>query len=934
MQSGSIPGLATTQARDRPVLFLIDDDAGVVRALREDLSRRFGQDFRVIGEASATAGLKTLRDLAGQHERVALLIVDHHMREMPGAGFLARAHEMHPLAKRVLLVERDYSACSPVVQAMTLGQADYHLTKPWMLEQDLYCVISEFLAEWAKDQEAGFDLFHVIGGQQDPGTSELRELLTRFNVPFHFHAAGSEEGRRLLRNKGLPAARLPVVIRHDDYTMVQPTPAQIVESVGGSTRTDVAACDVVIAGAGPAGLAAAVYAASEGLQTVVLEETVSGGQAGSSPMIRNYPGFAHGISGYELTRRACEQAWMFGAHMVFSQPIVGVECAGSQRIVHLADSRQIAARAVIVAPGIAWRRLGVPHLESKLGAGVFYGVAGGETAAMGGCDVFVVGAGNSAGQAALHLARHARQVTILVRGDSLARSMSDYLIREIEATANVTVRLNTEVTDGHGAHHLEALTLHDRLRHQTVRVPAAALFVLIGGEPRTQWLPPTVQLKGGYILTGRDVVRTGEHSSRWPLDRAPLLLETSIPGVFAAGDARYRSIKRVASAVGDGATAVRLVQEYLAEDAGLLPVLPDEPLLRLLPCALVETGRAGPVAPEAGRVVQVPRLDELALDQQGHDETEPASPQVVQEPGGRNRGVVPACPRGAGPGVVGPLSLDDRSVPVAGDIPEHRVPRAVLVHSRRAMLAVFQRPVTGDVVSPRLVQQAPRADPLDPEQVGRPGADVVGQGLHPEVVATAADATIAPERPAARRPLRWLVEDVEHHVRICPEVSGEGSPEGLAPPRRHGLHQLGGVQLPLEVQHHHQIAAFREVHFGADRLEERPADVASGADQIRLADLEPDGVRAPVVRGSGDARLILGHLGRVVGVGQPGEIDPVRDVPSGGAGNDRPADAERPFLVVAGCCLGTRRLAVFRRRPRAGRRRTGYPAGPPTRNRP
>jgi thioredoxin reductase (NADPH) len=551
----------------RPVLFLIDDDAGVVRALRHDLGRRFGQDFRVIGEASAAAGLETLRALADQHERVALLIVDHHMGEMPGVGFLARAHEMHPLAKRVLLVERDYSACSPVVQAMTLGQADYHLSKPWMLELDLYRVISEFLAEWAKDQATGFDLFHVIGRLQDPSTSELRELLTRFNVPFHFHAADSEEGRRLLRNKGLSAAGLPVVIRHDDYTMVQPTSAQIVEAVGGSTRTDVTACDVVIAGAGPAGLAAAVYAASEGLQTVVLEATVSGGQAGSSPMIRNYPGFAHGISGHELTRRACEQAWMFGAHMVFSQAIVGLEGVGRQHLVHLADGGQIAARAVIVAPGIAWRRLGVPHLESRLGAGVFYGVAGGETAAMEGRDVFVVGAGNSAGQAALHLARHARQVTILVRGDSLARSMSDYLVREIEATGNVTVCLHTEVTDGHGSHRLEALTLHDTLADRTVQVPAAALFVLIGGEPRTQWLSAAVQLECGYILTGRDVVRNGGHPSRWPLDRAPLPLETSMPGVFAAGDARYRSIKRVASAVGDGATAVRLAQEYLAEAA-------------------------------------------------------------------------------------------------------------------------------------------------------------------------------------------------------------------------------------------------------------------------------------------------------------------------------------------------------------------------------
>jgi thioredoxin reductase (NADPH) len=547
----------------KPVLFVIDDDAGVVRALRDDLSRRFGGDFHVIGESSAAAGLAALRGLADQHEPVALLIVDYQMSEMPGIEVLARAHVMHPLAKRVLLVDRDYSVRSPVVKAMTLGEADYHLAKPWMLEQVLYREVSGFLADWAKDHQSGFDLFRIVGRLQDRRTHELRELLTRFNVPFHFEAADSQQGRRLLEDKGLDASRLPVMIRHDEYTMVDPTPVQIIESVGGSTKVDVSECDVAIVGAGPAGLAAAVYAASEGLQTIVLEEAVSGGQAGSSPMIRNYPGFPHGISGHELTRRACEQAWMFGAHMVFSQPTASVAGQGDQHVVRLVDGHQISAKAVIAAPGIAWRRLGVPRLEALLGSGVFYGSADSEAQAMQGRDVFVVGAGNSAGQAALYLARYARQLTMLVRGDSLARSMSDYLVREIDVTPNIRVRLHTEVTDGHGSDHLEALTLHDRLHDQTEQFPAAALFVLIGGEPRTQWLPEAIQLEAGYILTGRDVVRVGAHPSRWPLDRAPLPLETSIPGIFAAGDARYGSMKRVASAVGDGAAAVRLAHEYL-----------------------------------------------------------------------------------------------------------------------------------------------------------------------------------------------------------------------------------------------------------------------------------------------------------------------------------------------------------------------------------
>lgn len=548
-------------ARARPVLFVLDDDPGVVRAMREDLGRRFGADFRVIGESSAAAGLAALRRLADEYQQVALLIADHGMSEMPGTEFLARACQMHPLAKRVLLVERDYSARSPIVAAMMFGQADYHLTKPWVLEQDLCREISGFLAEWAQDQHVGFYLFQVIGKRRDRGTHELRELLARFNEPFRFRDADSEEGHRLLKDNDLDASRLPVVIRHDGYTMVRPTLTALIEATGGTVSSDVGECDVVIAGAGPAGLTAAVYAASEGLRVVVLEETVSGGQAGNSPMIRNYPGFPHGVSGHDLTRRACEQAWMFGAHMVFAQRAVGLRCRGDERIVRLTGDAAVSAKAVIVATGISWRRLGVPRLEALAGAGVFYGAMGSETAAMGGRDVYVVGAGNSAGQTALHLARHARQVTMLVRGDSLARTMSDYLIREIRAASNICVRVCTEITQGHGTGYLEALTLRDKLADRDERVPASALFVLIGGEPRTQWLPEAVQVERGYIRTGRDVV---PDSPWWPPGRVPAPLETSVPGVFAVGDARYRSIKRVASAVGDGATAVRLVQEYLS----------------------------------------------------------------------------------------------------------------------------------------------------------------------------------------------------------------------------------------------------------------------------------------------------------------------------------------------------------------------------------
>jgi thioredoxin reductase (NADPH) len=554
----------------RPVIFVVDDDAGVMHALRGDLSRRFNEDFRIVGDSSPADALATLRMLADHKKDVALLIADHTMAEMPGVEFLARAHAMHPLAKRVLLVDRDYSASSPVVQAMTLGYADYHITKPWVLEQVLYRQVSEFLAEWAKDQERGFELFQLIGRLQDRDTHELRELLTRFGVPFAFHSADTELGKHMLASRGLSQDCLPVVIRHDDYTMVRPTTAEIIAATGGSVCSDIDACDVVVVGAGPAGLTSAVYAASEGLQTVVLEETVSGGQAGSSPMIRNYPGFPHGISGHELTRRACEQAWMFGAHMVFSQRAARLRRDGNRNVVSLADGSEITATAVILAPGIAWRRLGVPHLESLIGSGVFYGAAGSDVKAMEGRDVIVVGAGNSAGQAALYLARNAREVTMLVRGDNLQRSMSDYLIQEIGAAPNVTVRLHTEVIDGQGDGRLTGLIVRDKLLDRSEHMDAEALFALIGGEPRTQWLPEAIQRQGGYILTGRDVRADGAEAARWPLQRPPLPLETAMPGVFAAGDARLRSIKRVASAVGDGATVVRLAQEYIESAAGSL----------------------------------------------------------------------------------------------------------------------------------------------------------------------------------------------------------------------------------------------------------------------------------------------------------------------------------------------------------------------------
>jgi thioredoxin reductase (NADPH) len=368
----------------------------------------------------------------------------------------------------------------------------------------------------------------------------------------------------LLDQAGLDATRLPVVIRYDGQVMTDPSLPDLAGAVGVSIKNDVDTCEVAIVGAGPAGLTAAVYAASEGLETVMLERAISGGQAGTSPLIRNYPGFPHGINGGLLMERTCEQAWLMGAHIVFAQQAVALEPDGDQRVVRLLDGTELRARAVVIATGIEWRRLGVPRLEALVGSGVFYGAAVSESRAMQDQDVFVVGAGNSAGQAALDLAKHARAVTLVVRGDSFAKSMSSYLVRAIESMPNVVVRHGTEVVDGAGDGALESIKLADRANDTVEEVSAAALFIMIGGEPHTQWLPEEIARDPqGYVITDRDLVDRPE--VEWGYDREPLTLETSMPGVFAAGDVRHGSIKRVASAVGEGATVVRLLHQHLRE---------------------------------------------------------------------------------------------------------------------------------------------------------------------------------------------------------------------------------------------------------------------------------------------------------------------------------------------------------------------------------
>ena len=544
-------------------IVVVADDGRVLDRLATDLARRFGGHYRILAEGSPAGALAALERLARGAEPVALVVAARRMEGLDGLALLARAQELHPSAKRVLLEHRgEWTSGEPVVRAMTLGQVDYVLFRPWLpLEQFLYLPVSEFLAAWEKSQ-GSTEAIQIVGRHWAARSHELRDTLARIGIPFGFYSDDSPDGRRLLDQAGEDGSHLPVVLFRSGLVLVNPTHAELTAALGMRTSPAPGGCDILIVGAGPAGLAAAVYAASEGFTAQVLEPAVPGGQAGTSSHIRNYLGFPYGLSGDELAQRAVQQAWLFGAEFILAQAATGLRASGDDRLVRLSDGSEIATRAVLLATGVAWRRLGVPALEALNGAGVFYGAAGGEARAMRGEDVFVIGAGNSAGQAAVHLSAYAASVTIVTIDERLGEFMSDYLVQKVEATPNIAVVLHTEVVDGHGHGRLEGLTLRDRHTGATRTVPASAMFVLIGAEPRTDWLDGVVERdERGYVLTGHDL-------DRWPLARPPLPLETSLPGVFAAGDVRYRSIKRVAPAAGEGSIAVQLVHQYLADAQG------------------------------------------------------------------------------------------------------------------------------------------------------------------------------------------------------------------------------------------------------------------------------------------------------------------------------------------------------------------------------
>ena len=547
-----------------PSLHLLHGDQGVRAELEHDLARRYGADYDVHAHASADDVLAALHRDAGDGRRVAIVFSD----ESPAGGsaeLLAAVHELHPQARRVLLIGRgEWSKEHPAVAAMRTGQVDSYIFVPWGLrERWLYLSVSEILADWEASQPTPFEAARIVGDEYEAHAHALRDVFSRIGVPFRFIAAASPEGRALRSELGAENAALPLLAFRTGTVLSDPSLERVSQALGFATEPEPGLCDVAIVGGGPAGLAAAVYAASEGLRTTVIEPSVPGGQAGTSSRIRNYLGFPNGLSGRDLANRALEQAWFFGARFVLARPAVDLEAGDGEHVVRLEGGAQVRARAVVIATGVTWHTLEAPGLAELLGAGVYYGAAAFDTSAAG-ASAYVVGGGNSAGQAAVHLARSAASVTLVVRGTRLGASMSDYLVRELAETPNIHVRLGTEVVDGAGTGRLERITLRDRERGTTEEVAADALYVMIGARPQTGWLEGAVERDGqGYVLTGRDL-----DQASWPLDRPPMLMETSVPGVFAAGDVRHGSVRRVASAVGGGSIAVQLVHLRLAELAG------------------------------------------------------------------------------------------------------------------------------------------------------------------------------------------------------------------------------------------------------------------------------------------------------------------------------------------------------------------------------
>jgi thioredoxin reductase (NADPH) len=555
-----------------PVVLAVDEDQDTLGVLESQLTQRYSDDYRVECLGDSDRALKRLTEMADVGEELALVLAARSESVTAAGGLLERVRELYPHAKCALLVSwdvwADKSSADTIRASIALGRIHYYAVRPAGPPDEVFHeAVSSFLLEWATERRTVPHTIHIVGESWSGRAYELRETFERCAAPHAFCLADSDEGRELLLKAG-PDAKLPIMALPDGRVLSDPSNTEIAEAAGATSDFDEDTYDVVIVGAGPAGLSAAVYGASEGLRVLVLDEGGIGGQVRSSSLIRNYLGFPKGVSGSRLAEQAYEQASVFGATFVFMHRVTALACAGDLLSVSLADERRVTARTVVLTIGATYRRLGVPALETLTGAGVFYGGPVSEAPALSGKDAYVVGGGNSAGQAVLHLARYARRVTLVVRAQSLQAGMSHYLIQEVEATPNIDVRTGTEVVDGNGEGRLQQLVLREIGTGEQETVAAEALFVLIGADPHTDWLSPEIARDPhGFLLTGEEVLGR----SNWSLERQPYSLETSIPGVFAAGDVRRSSVKRVASAVGEGSIAIRLVQTILANQQ--LPVV-------------------------------------------------------------------------------------------------------------------------------------------------------------------------------------------------------------------------------------------------------------------------------------------------------------------------------------------------------------------------
>jgi thioredoxin reductase (NADPH) len=547
-------------AGSRPSVVVVDADAQELARIGAELARRYGDDYAIVSERSGGDALARLEAMAAASEPVAIVMADQWLPDLTGDVFLARVRDLHPLAKRALLVSwgawADPPTAAGIHRSVALGHADYYVLKPWRSPDELFHrTITEFLHEWSRVALPGPSPIVVVAPLWTPRAHEITTLLARNGVPHVAHESDSPDGRRLLEQLGLDERGVPVVVSSGGLVLVDPSNAELAASYGMSTEIHGDAdFDVAVVGAGPAGLAAAVYASSEGLRTLVVERESIGGQAGSSSLIRNYLGFPRGVSGAELAQRAFQQAWIFGTRFLVMQQVVALDQTGDWFTLSLSNDQAARARSVVLATGATYRRLGIPSLDAFTGTGVFYGASVADAKALAGEHVLVVGGGNSAGQGAMHLSRHARRVTLLVRDASLESRMSRYLIDTLVAAPNVDVRVGTEVTRGEGEGRLERIIVRDIASGAESTVEAAALFVLIGARPHTDWLPSAIECnEGGFVLTGTDLAET----TRLPL-------ETSLSGVFAVGDVRDNSIQRVASAVGEGSVVIQHVHRYLA----------------------------------------------------------------------------------------------------------------------------------------------------------------------------------------------------------------------------------------------------------------------------------------------------------------------------------------------------------------------------------